>query len=163
MEKRNVKRLFAFFILFLPLQYGMVGILGVLFREPWPALVLPGFKNIYFKEDRIELEEPQIFAKVSDREEWVKISASGLFQGLQASQLQGFLFANFRDPAKAAGFSIEGKRWLSDRLQKLHPGASYTSLKIEWQKKVFKFDKGDRNLDSTKTVPELEIIIHLNE
>lgn len=107
----------------------LVGIVGVLHSEPWPAFVLPGFKSVYEAKGQVEITSPKFFVKwqnshVSKKE----IAASTLFSGLQQSQLQGFIRSNFSQ----TDYSPEARNWLKKRLLQIYPDSSIAALEVAW-------------------------------
>jgi len=130
MQPKTIKRIFLFFIIYLPIQYALVGVIGLNGSEPWPAFVFPGFKSVFATEDNVEIDEARFFAITdNDQQKRTEIAPSHLFEGLPASQLQGFLRSNFN---KQKEFSDEAKQWFRDQLERLYPGQSFSSLNIEW-------------------------------
>jgi hypothetical protein len=128
----------------------LVGIVGVFYSEPWPAFVLPGFKNVYATKGQVEITAPKFFVEWRDnsREE---IAASELFPGLQASQMQGFIQSNF----KKEDYHQKARDWLKNRLMQIYPDSSITALEIDWKTTIYQ-QAGDgvktQDDQSTKTI-----------
>lgn len=151
-KNKTVKRIFIFFLCYLVFQYVLVGIVGVLYSEPWPAFVLPGFKNIYATQDKVEITEPTIFALTSDSTRQ-PIDAFNLFKGLPTSQMSGFLRSNFNSKAD---YSPEAKNWLEQRLKHLYPDKNLTGLQVEWVQVTYKQEnnvQSDSRKNSQITIP----------
>ncbi len=131
MDPKTVKRIFLFFIIYLPIQYVLVGVVGLTHSEPWPAFVLPGFKSVYATGDQVEIQQARFIAYAEiDSRSGTEVEASSLFDGLPQSQLQGFLNSNFRGQT---GFSRDAKRWLRNRLTEINPQRSYSELQVQWE------------------------------
>lgn len=139
LRRKTVKKIFLFFLIYLPFQYLLVGISGLAGSEPWPAFVLPGFKQVHTTSSQTQVLNPQFYVQFRDAQTSdVEISPYKLFKGIQPSQLQGFLRTNFSQPAK---YSNEGKKWLEFRLNKLYPNTDPIELKVRWEKIVFEHTK----------------------
>lgn len=152
-KPESVNRLFIAFIIYLPVQYLGVGIVGALMSEPWPAFVLPGFKNVYDTEKRVEIDEPRFYI-ISNGED-IRISHFELFEGLQASQMQGFIQSNFRKPVQ---YSKEAKEWLKNRAESVFPDVKVDGIKISWIGMVF--DQVDGEVEKHAIDQQEETIIH---
>jgi len=133
-SKRSVTVLFIFFVAYLPLQYGAVGVVGLMASEPWPAFVLPGFKNIYSAGDRVTVLQPRFYARwEKDSLQKRRVEEQQLFEGIQPSQLLGFIRTHFRDSVKAAALGPEARRWLRHNLERVLPEATApAALEVEW-------------------------------
>lgn len=117
-----------FFILFLPLQYALVGLSDSLKSEPWPALVLPAFKNAFGPQKQISIHQVELFVKDNKTGKQKEIDPAELFPDVPKSQLSGFLQLHFSDSSKIAAFNRQTKEWLKDKLDQLKPAAHYQSL-----------------------------------
>ncbi len=145
---KTIKRIFLFFIFYLPFQYMMVGIVGVLDSEPWPAFVLPGFKSVYATQEHVEITEPRFVALMpADTAEQAEVDVYHLFEGLPTSQMQGFLRSNFSNQTE---FSSEARVWLEHRLKKMYPQKKFSALKVEWIQVTY-----DQQGDSVRIVDKM--------
>ncbi|MDZ7720691.1 MAG: hypothetical protein U5K72_17875 [Balneolaceae bacterium] len=155
MESKTVKRIFLFFIFYLPFQYILVGVVGLHYSEPWPAFVFPGFKTIYSTEGNVEIDEARFFAVPGSKPgERIEIAPSALFEGLPASQLQGFLRSNFSDQRK---FSDEAKEWFRNRLDRLYPDENFSSLQLEWSVVSYRHDENSVSITGRETSQTITI------
>lgn len=145
----TVKRVFIFFLFYLVFQYLLVGLVGVLYSEPWPAFVLPGFKSVYATQNNIEITEPRIVALTSDSTRQ-PVDALDLFEGIPTSQLSGFLRSNF---GNQIDFSSEAKYWFKQRLKQLFPDEKYSGLQIEWRQ--ITYDKKEDNQITKKETSKI--------
>lgn len=152
MNKKSIRRLFIGVMIFLPLQYAAVGIVGLLDAEPWPAFVFPGFKSVHVFEDAFEIEQ-KIFELVSENEQadTLQQTPAELFPEIPVSQLSGFMRHNFSADRDFDSLSAEGKNWLLDRAE----SATETELRkillitvLEYRR----FKNGNMVLDSSSVV-----------
>lgn len=111
-NKSKIRTLFIVLILFLPLQYGYVGIMGVNYSEPWPAFVFPGFKNVYSTDNRVEIEQHLFRFHLEDDETIKEVRPQEIFPELPLSQIPGFMRTHFQDPETVENFSEEASIWL---------------------------------------------------
>lgn len=126
--REQVKKVFLFFIVFLPIQYIYIGVVGVLWSEPWPAFALPGFKTVYTNQEQIEVTKPLFYAQLQNGKE-IEVGSAELFSGIQQSQLQGFIRTNF---SEEKSFSDGVKDWLRKELKRMHPEKIPENLSIRW-------------------------------
>lgn len=117
--KRKIRTLFIALCLFLPLQYGLVGIIGELHSEPWPAFVFPGFKNVYSTGSGIEIEQHYFRIYRADRESVTEVRPQDLFPELPLSQIPGFMRTHFHDSVSINTFSDEAVIWLYNLAEEL--------------------------------------------
>lgn len=155
LSRKTVKRIFLFFIFYLPVQYLMIGIAGVLLSEPWPAFALPGFKKVYTTEDQAQVIKPFFYTElVNQPGEYMQISEFQLFNGIQTSQLQGFLRTHFSEPEE---YSSKAKQWLRQQIEQEYPDMKSTELRIVWKRTIYE-QTGDRmSLHSVDDVEEITI------
>jgi hypothetical protein len=144
----TIKRIFLFFVFYLPFQYMIVGIAGVLDSEPWPAFVLPGFKSVYATQDHVEMTEPR-FTALAPANTVVEVDVHQLFKGLPTSKMQGFLKSNFSNQTE---YSSEAKEWLEHRLGKLYPRKKFSALKVEWIQIIY-----DQQGDSVRIIDKVRL------
>lgn len=155
LRRKSVKRVFVFFLIYLPLQYLFIGISDVLWSEPWPSFALPGFKNIYTTEGQSRILKPFFYAEVeNESREFVEISEVHLFDGIQPSQLQGFLRTHFSEPQK---YSTEAKQWLQKLVKQQHPDINSTELKVVWKEIAYEPSGDSMLVNSEENIVEITI------
>jgi len=118
-NKRTIKNIFIFFLCYLPLQYGIVGIVGYYDSEPWPAFVFPGFKNVYVYDQTYQINKFVLEVYGSNGERVREFTAREFFYEIPASQVAGFMRQNLEDPEKITEFSFETRLWLRERAEEL--------------------------------------------
>jgi len=152
MNKKTIRKLFIGVMIFLPLQYAMVGIVGFYDAEPWPAFVFPGFKSVPVTDYAFETEQ-KVFVLVpeDDQSDSLKKSPAELFPEIPISQLSGFMRQNFSDETDFTLLSPEGKNWLLKSAEL----AADTDLKEVSLITVYeyrRFENGEMILDSSSVV-----------
>lgn len=141
-KKNQIRTLFIVLLLFLPLQYGYVGILGEIYSEPWPAFVFPGFKNVYSTDNTFEIDQHLFRFHLKDPATIQEVQPQELFPDLPQSQTAGFMRAHFLDPASVSNFSEEAAAWLYN-LTEEYSGESIVRLEIVIRKnRYLKRDDG---------------------
>lgn len=118
MEKRNVKNLFITILIFLPLQYGMVGIVGEMQSEPWPSFVFPGFKTVHHFQGNYVLERTHLEiekSEISDEQHFV--TPRQFFYDISVQNINGFMRTVFADQETIDSFSAETISWLRKRAE----------------------------------------------
>ncbi len=146
MKRKTVKKIFWFFILFLPLQYAAVGVVGVLKSEPWPALVLPAFKSVYENQDGIILTEPQFYLLDKNERKTAKIESETLFNKIKESQRLKFLRIHF---SNKKGLSEGKKEWLQKQILQKYGEEFNNAIKITWPDVRFQY-KGAVKVDTVR-------------
>ncbi len=120
MTKKTVRHIFIFFLIFLPLQYVMVGVTGSMRSEMWPAFVFPGFKNVFDTEEEIRI--PKALFYYDDGSDVIELTSAQIFDGIPVSKHRGILRYQFQrynvDPETRIKYlSDEGRRWLVGQLE----------------------------------------------
>lgn len=115
MNPKTIKRTFIFFLCYLPIQYGLVGIIGHFKAEPWPAFVFPGFKNVYVYDGLYAVN--QFFIEVShpDGDETSRLKLQTFFDDMPLSMIPAFMRSNLWDQEYVQTFSEETLRWFNLR------------------------------------------------
>lgn len=126
-SKKLVSNLFIALLIFLPLQYAIVGIVGVINREPWPALVFPGFKSVYVYESGFIIEEYrfEVYSQQADSIIVASYPPYEFFPELPKSQLSGFLSSHFGSPELISAFSEKTITWIGERASEISEGTPY--------------------------------------
>jgi hypothetical protein len=112
MKSKTKRLIFIALFIILPVQYGLVGIIGVMESEPWPAFVFPGFKSVYVFESGFEIDQTYFEVYPENRDEPVQLLPYELFRELPRSQISGFMRAHFRDVEMIESLSQEAKNWI---------------------------------------------------
>ncbi len=137
MNRVRVRRLFWTLAVLLPLQYALVGLVQLGGREPWPLVVMPGFKATWH-EGMPLLSQRVTFAIHRPDSTIQHLPADTVLAGLPYSHHRAMLEAFFR-PASLSG-TPETERirhpdaghWLWKRLQAL-TGSSPMRVDIVWE------------------------------
>ena len=142
MSRSTIRRVFVGAFLVLVIQYGLVGLIGVRSSEPWPSLLLPGFKTVYATEDTIHLERPQVSVKFADGSR-ASVSTARLLSPLPRSHHPSFLEAQCR-PSSISGTkqtercrAPDGRRWFIDRAEQVFAPRSVVSVDVMWSRLHF--------------------------
>ena len=134
MRRERVIKVFIFFLIYLPVQYAFIGISGVIWSEPWPAFALPGFKNVPSTQIQTQVLRPYFYIQLADSAgAEIEVEPPELFDGIQPSQLQGFIRTNFSRPKE---FDREVRQWFNRQITRTYPSIKAKTLKIRW-KNVF--------------------------
>lgn len=157
MKKNTVKKIFIFFLIFLPLQYAAVGIVGLEKSEPWPAFVLPAFQNADATPKYISVKEPVLSIADSAGVIVDKVPPNKIFIGIQESQIQGFFRTHFSDSTRWEGEKAEARKWLANCVGQLYPSSNLQSLNVYWVKRYYNFSSNRRRIDSARVINEFSI------
>ena len=114
MNRKTVKRIFIGTGLFLILQYTIVGVVGYIHSEPWPAFIFPGFRSVLVFDDGFEVSRFEFHFPAADSDTTV-VTPQQLFSELPDSQLPGFLRTRFGQHEKNLAFSNESRLWLKEQ------------------------------------------------
>lgn len=148
MKKNTVKKIFLFFLIYLPLQYAGVGLIGMKYGEPWPAFVLPAFQNVDASPQYIAVKEPELSVQSSANER-LKVAPQVLFSGIQQSQLQGFMRTHFGNRKQWLLKGEQANRWLYDQISANYPAVREPkTLEVRWVKKYYDLSSSRATIDS---------------
>jgi hypothetical protein len=112
MSKHTVKKIFIAVLIWLPVQYGITGIVGYYKTEPWPVFVFPGFKNVYVYEGGFEIANTQFEVYTESNDEPVILHPRELFSDIPLSQVPGFMRIHFSDSTGIQSFTPRTVEWL---------------------------------------------------
>lgn len=149
MSRSTVRRLFVVVFVALAVQYGLVGLVGVYASEPWPAVVLPGFKSVYATGERFRVEKPSIDV-VFANEGREAVPSSRFLDPLPRSHHPSFLSAQCRPVSLSGTKETEacrrpgGQQWFVDRARALYPDRSVRTVEVVWG--YLYFDPGTRRV-----------------
>lgn len=112
MKVKTVRTVFIAVLIYLPLQYGIVGIVGFYHSEPWPAFVFPGFKSVHVYDNGFEIQQTYFDVYDEVAEEPVRVLPQDFFPELPLSQVPGFLRMHFQSAEEVQELSPGAKSWL---------------------------------------------------
>ncbi len=137
-RRTRIRRLFWALILVLPLQYALVGLVQLGGgREPWPALIMPGFKATW--QEGMPLLAQRVTLVIHQPNGAIRhLPADMVLATLPYSHHRAMLEAFFQ-PASLSGTPEterirhpDARRWLWNRLQTL-TGSPPTKMDIVWE------------------------------
>lgn len=146
MSTNTVRRIFISILIFLPLQYILVGIVGYYKAEPWPAFVFPGFKNVYDTEQTYQIYKTKFEIYNRSGEQVASLSPNLFFRGIPRSQIDGLERSVFRDKEQVKRLSPEARLFLFENGKRLTE-SEISTLKIIYRKDVLKTGKEDLEID----------------
>lgn len=139
---RSVRRLVLGVMVVLVLQYALVGIVGVLLREPWPTLVLPAFQNVWDGNDELAVPRARLMAVSSDGTRF-EVSFDEVWSAVPASQRAGFMREQCR-PQSLSGTprterctTPEARAWMRTQLQARYPLHQIEHIDVVWEEVFF--------------------------
>lgn len=139
MSRSGIRRLFVGALVVLVVQYGLVGIVGAVASEPWPAIVLPGFKTVYTTSGAVEVPQTTVDVLYADGTRRSMPPATFLSL-LPRSHHSAFLRAQCR-PASLSGtaktercLSPDGARWFIRRAATLAPEQTIRGVDVVWSR-----------------------------
>lgn len=149
MSEKTVRKIFIVILIFLPLQYILVGILGYYKAEPWPAFVFPGFKNVYQIQDHYLIRETRFEFYNPQGEKITSIQPHRFFPELPRSQIAGLMRSLFPAQKEMPEFSPRAKEFFYENSKKV---AGQDVGRMEIVHSVDFLESGGDNLvaDSTK-------------
>lgn len=136
MRTSHVRSIFIFFMIFLPFQYALVGIIGISSGEPWPAFVFPGFKSVYTYEDGFELSNTVFEIHQEGTAEMISLKPHRFLPDVPTSQISGFMRTNFSSKEGTSTFNAETKNWLMNRAMNF-ADAPVTDVQVVWQQNFY--------------------------
>lgn len=142
----SVRRLVMGVMVVLVLQYALVGIVGVMLREPWPTLVLPAFQNVWDGNDELAVPRARLVAVSSDSTQF-EVPFDSVWGPIPASQQAGFLREQCRPQALSGTPRTErctlpeARAWMSKQLQDRYPQHQIERLDVVWEEVFFNVNK----------------------
>ncbi len=131
MNRKAVRTLFICILIYLPLQYAVVGIVGYYDAEPWPAFVFPGFKSVHVYDDGFEIKRTVIDVETMHRQRSLDMSPQDFFPEIPLSQIPGFVRTHFSDDEAVQQISNDGRAWLQRRATEISGFSPNTMYIIE--------------------------------
>lgn len=115
MKSKTVKYIFIFFFAYLPLQYALVGIIGLYKSEPWPAFVFPGFKNVYVYNGGYQVDQNLFEVYFPDQDQPEVYLPHQFFPEIPLSQVPALMRNHFRgEYFTQKELSAESVLWLKE-------------------------------------------------
>lgn len=159
MSRRSVRILFIVAAGALLVQYGIIGLLSLGSGEPWPAVIQPGFKNVWDGRDTVRIPRADLEVRMASGET-KPLPVDRLFDGIPASHHLGILRAQFQ-PSSLSGTSSteralapDTRLWLREQISRLFPDEQALLMLAVW--KEVQFDHSSRAL-STRSLDTLFI------
>lgn len=158
MRKKRIRRLFIVVMIILPLQYAVVGIVGYVDAEPWPAFVFPGFKSVPVADGAFTTEQ-KVFeiAPDAERGDPIQIAPGDLFPAIPVSQLSGFLRENFSANRDFESLTPEASRWLLNQAEGI-VSLDVKKISLLTVLEYRRFNNGTMSLDSSVVVQSQTVV-----
>jgi len=157
-RKKTIKRIFIFFLCYLPVQYALVGIVGYFKAEPWPAFVFPGFKNVYVYDGQYAVNDYYLEISHSDHESPAVVSLQNFFDDIPLSMLAGFMRSNLTEQELADDFSDETLRWFANRAV-LKTGLATEQIELVHERRFMQRKDGELSADSTHIMSRVQLLM----
>ena len=142
MHQSKVRSVFIIFLIFLPLQYALVGVLGhYQVGEHWPAFVFPGFKNVFDGTEGISLETPVLTATLADSSQ-KQIPVFELLSQMPYSHHRAVMTRRF-NPEAIGQLDAETRGWLFDRITAMTGEQEPLYLDVYWESIIYQLVEGE--------------------
>lgn len=165
LSEKTVRSIFIICLILLPLQYGVVGVVGLYSSEPWPAFVFPGFKNVYVYGGNYQINEYllEIEADGAGLENVQELTPQEFFYEIPRSQVSGFLRATLGSEDKIEGLTSESIEWFQRRTTELsgRPESDLTLSYLHRRKYMTRRDDSLR-VDSVRVISHFKITEVIN-
>ena len=159
MNKRSVIRLFIAVMIFMLIQYAVVGIVGELHSEPWPAFVLPGFKNVYVSgDDLFQIEQKRFVIEINGQPQVEELRPQELFPELPLSQVPGFMRTHFSGRSDLERLSDQARSFLY-RQAKNVLGSEPLMIELMIEVEKYRFVDGELILQSVDQQDRIPITL----
>lgn len=146
MKRTLVRSFFVATFLLLPLQYGLVGLGNLIgIGEPWPAVVQPGFQNVWDNDGAVTVLSPEFRLEFGDGGT-ESILPGLVFDDVPASHHLGIMRSHFK-PAKHEEVDRATRMWLGDRFEELS-GRRPSHANVIWYEV-----RVDQSADATSRTP----------
>ncbi len=164
MKRKIIKRVFLFFIIYLPIQYGLIGVVGYYHSEPWPSFAFPGFKSVYVHDDGYKIEQTRFVLKDSVNDEVVELSPNQFFPEIPRSMTSGFIRARFSDQKMIESYDDNTRIWMIEKASNM-AGFDVDQLSVHHFAEYFsrQNDQMALELDSVSTIHYFTIADNRND
>jgi hypothetical protein len=154
-RKRKIRKGFYVFFAYLIFQYVMVGVIGVIHSEPWPAFTLPGFKNVFDTGEFIEHRVP-VFVVTGEAGNEHILRPAQIFRDIPVSHHNGIMRHQFNPARKSVTNRVkvmtpEGYDWLSARIEEETGFSVSDSIMVVWSDHYYRI-RGEE-MRQVSTVP----------
>lgn len=156
MSKKAIKRIFIFFLCYLPFQYALVGFIGQLKAEPWPSFVFPGFKNVFVYDGQYAINNFYFEIRHSDADSSV-LPLQSFFDDIPISMVSGFMRSNLSEQEHVNTFSNETQCWFEERAE-LKTGLSTEQIEFVHRRDFMKRRGGELVQDSSRVINRIQIL-----
>jgi|SRR6056297_619622 len=153
---KTVKSLFIIILIFLPLQYAVVGIVGFYSSEPWPAFVFPGFKSVYVYGDNYQINQFIVEVETGELRLRREFTPQQFFYEIPNSQVAGFLRSNFDTADGFETFDFKTRQWFRERAREL-VDASTGDIYYLHRRRYMTRRENELTTDSVKVINRLLI------
>lgn len=138
MTATGTRRLFTIALVGLVLQYVAVGVADLAGRtEPWPAIVMPGFKGVWDAQTQFDVPEASLYVSFADGST-EQAYVGEVFQPIPASHHLGILRRQFM-PSRMSGTerTEQGRHpatrpWLTARLEDIFDDRRSEQMDVVW-------------------------------
>lgn len=137
MTRSTIRAIFYATALGLIVQYAMVGLLGAQYdSEPWPAIVLPGFKTVYGTSDTLTIRQVEVTVYFDNGQS--SVSPPAFLAMMPRSHSTAFFRAQCApsDDTTPSGVPPcqmpDGQRWFVERAQALFPEHPVRGVDVVW-------------------------------
>ena len=154
---KTVKSLFIIILIFLPLQYAMVGIVGFYSSEPWPAFVFPGFKSIYVYGDNYQINQFIVEVETGETRIRREFTPQQFFYEIPNSQVAGFLRSNFDTTRGSETLETATRQWVRERARELVDTPAGDIYYLQRRCYMSRRDNNGLTTDSVKVINRLLI------
>lgn len=158
MKRKSIKGVFLFFIIYLPLQYGLVGIVGFYQSEPWPAFVFPGFKNVYVFDSGYEIQQTHFELKDIENDNVLELSTIQFFPEIPRSMISGFIRSRFSSQSMIQSYDNSTGEWMLEKAS-MEAGFNVDRITVHHFVKYFSSQTGQILLEPDSVVTTNRIMI----
>lgn len=160
MKTKTVRTIFIAVLIYLPLQYGIVGIVGYHHSEPWPAFVFPGFKSVHVYDNGFEIQQTYFDVYADGADEPERMLPQYFFPDLPLSQVPGFLRTHFQSSEDVQQLSPGARNWLKHHADAA-AGVDASRIDVVTEMNYYSHDEMSLRHDSTavKQVFSIELAV----
>lgn len=146
-------------MIFLPLQYILVGIIGYYKSEPWPAFVFPGFKNVYVSEEHYIVRQTRFEFYNNQNQKVATVQPHRFFPGVPRSQIAGLTRTVFHNKNKILNLSSAAREYLYENGKRV---TDMNFSRMDITREVDYLDAGSMDLEPDSTARILIAQIDFN-
>lgn len=122
--------MFAALLIILPLQAVLVGLIGLNFREPWPSITMPSFREVYPVAEGITMRKPEINILLADGSRRL-VKMTDFLAGIPVTH-QKAVYRSLFESGNISEPTTQLREWLRKRAGRMNTREPIVGIVVFW-------------------------------